>query len=56
MRGSIIAGYIDNEYRRKKMFEKKKRQKCIIDEEKKCNICEYKPICEDREGNYEKMD
>lgn len=49
MQGSVLAGEIDREYRIKKAFEKKKRQKCIIDQEKKCNICAYQSICEDRE-------
>lgn len=49
MRGSAIAREIDREYRIKKAFEKKQRQKCIIDQEKKCNICKYQQICEDKE-------
>lgn len=49
MQGSVLAGEIDREYRIKKSFEKKKRQKCIIDQEKKCDICAYQNICEDRE-------
>lgn len=49
MSRSILAGEIDREYRIKKAFEKKQRQKCIIDKEKKCNICVYQSICEDKE-------
>lgn len=49
MHSSVIAREIDKEYRIKKAFEKKKRQKCIIDKEKKCNICAYQSICEDKE-------
>lgn len=48
-RESIIAREIEREYRIKKAFEKKKRQKCIIDQEKKCDICAYQSICEDKE-------
>lgn len=56
MRGSSLAKVIDSEYRRKKFFENKRRQKCIIDEEKKCNICSYRQVCENKEEDYEKMD
>lgn len=57
MRGSSLAKAIDSEYRRKKFYENKRRQKCIIDEEKKCNICSYRQVCENnKEEDYEKMD
>lgn len=49
MHSSVIAREIDKEYRIKKAFEKKQRQKCIIDQEKKCDICAYQSICEDKE-------
>lgn len=49
MRGSTTAREIDREYKIKRAFEKKQRQKCIIDKEKKCNICAYQSICEDKE-------
>lgn len=48
-RESIIAREIEREYRIKKAFEKKQRQKCIIDKEKKCDACAYQSICEDKE-------
>ena len=37
MRGSIIANYIDNEYRRRKFYENKKRPRCIVDEKRQCD-------------------
>lgn len=40
MRGSIIANYIDDEYRRRKFYENKKRQ---------CDKCKYLNICEDKD-------
>jgi radical SAM protein with 4Fe4S-binding SPASM domain len=49
MRGSIIANYIDDEYRRRKFYENKKRQKCIIDEKRQCEKCKYLNICEDKD-------
>nr|DAF33174.1 MAG TPA: hypothetical protein [Caudoviricetes sp.] len=49
MRGSIIANYIDNEYRRRKFYENKKRQKCIVDEKRQCDKCKYFNICEDKD-------
>lgn len=45
-RGSILASYIDKEYRIKKMFERKKRVNC---KEKMCEKCKYEKICEDIE-------
>lgn len=49
IRGSIIANYIDDEYRRRKFYENKKRQKCIIDEKRQCEKCKYLNICEDKD-------
>lgn len=49
MRGSTTAREIDREYKIKRAFEKKQRQKCIIDKEKKCDECNYQSICENRE-------
>lgn len=49
MRGSIIANYIDSEYRRRKFYENKKRQKCIVDEKRQCEKCKYLNICEDKD-------
>lgn len=43
---SYIANEIDNEYRRRKAYEKAKRQKC---KEKECINCQYSKICEDKE-------
>ena len=45
-RGSIIASYIERDYRIKKAYEKKKRVNCIM---KPCEKCEYEKICEDKD-------
>lgn len=34
MRGSIIASYIDEEYKLRKAYANKKRQKCVVEGEK----------------------
>lgn len=44
MRGSIIASYIDEEYKKKKAYTNKKRQKCV-----------YFEICADMEGNNDEV-
>lgn len=50
MRGSRIASIIDSEYRREQFYKNKvARNKCLIDNLKKCDECKYKEICEDRE-------
>lgn len=49
MNGSILASYIDEEYRIKKSYEKKQRQKCIINDKKQCDKCKYAQICEIKE-------
>lgn len=54
--GSKIAKWVDMEYRRENAYKKKARQKCTIDNEKKCNVCKYSEICENREASYEEMD
>lgn len=51
MRGSILAGQIINEMRREEYYKKKaKRNVCLIDNKKQCDICKYQDICEDKEG------
>lgn len=47
-RGSIIASYIERDYRIKKAYEKKKRVNCIM---KPCEKCEYEKVCEDKEND-----
>lgn len=47
MRGSIIASYIDEEYKLRKAYANKKRQKCIVEGEKQCEKCAYFEICVD---------
>lgn len=49
-RGSKLASYIDQEYKIKKAYERKKRVNC---KEQKCYECEYEKICEDKEENYD---
>lgn len=48
MRGGINASYIDSEYRKRKIYEKRKRQECP---KKECEKCMYRNICEDNEEN-----
>lgn len=49
-KGSIIAGEIIADWKREEYYKKKaKRNKCIVDAKKQCNICKYKEICEDKE-------
>lgn len=50
MKGSIIASYIDEEYKKKKAYTNKKRQKCVVEGEKQCEKCVYFEICADMEG------
>lgn len=47
MRGSIIALYIDEEYKIRKAYANKKRKKCVIEGEKQCEKCVYFEICVD---------
>lgn len=42
--GSIIASYIERDYRIKKAYENRKRVKCMI---KDCEKCQYEKVCED---------
>ena len=44
-KGSIIANYIDQEYRMKKSYAKKKRANCMM---QSCDKCQYEQICEDK--------
>ena len=48
-KGSYIAEAIEREMRREKYYKFKKRQKCIIDEKKQCDVCKFLKICEDAE-------
>ena len=50
MKYSIIASQIDEEYKRRKRYEKRERQNC---KEKHCDNCKYQIICEESEKNYE---
>lgn len=48
-KGSYIAGYIDREYRTRKMYEQRKqRVKC---KEKDCKKCQFQRICEGKNDN-----
>ena len=47
-KGSMIADFIDQEYRIKKAYERKKRVHC---KDKSCEKCQYEEICEDREND-----
>ena len=50
MRGSIIASYIDEEYKIRKAYANKKRQKCVVEGKIQCEKCAYLEICADMEG------
>lgn len=50
MRGSRIAARIEADLRREEFWKNKVvRQKCFIDNEKQCDKCMYREICEDKE-------
>lgn len=49
MKGSWIADNIIRDMRKEKYYKNKKREKCIVDNQKKCTICRYQKICEDAE-------
>ena len=49
---SYIASEIDAEYRRRKVFEKKQREKC----NKSCSECKYERICTETEREDERND
>lgn len=54
MRKGINAAIVDNEYRRKKVYEKKHREKCI---DQDCTNCKYSKICIEGEcGDEKKVD
>lgn len=54
MKGSIIASYIDEEYKKKKAYTNKKRQKCVVEGKIQCEKCAYFEICADiKESNNE---
>ncbi len=53
MQGSIIANEIDREYRLKKYYENKERNKC---KDKSCDKCKAYPVCTEVEENNEEMD
>lgn len=47
-KGSSIAAEIIADLKREEYFKKKiKRNKCIVDSKKQCNICKYREACED---------
>lgn len=56
MKGSIIASYIDEEYKIRKAYANKKRQKCVVEGEKQCEKCAYFEICADARENYDKTE
>lgn len=47
-KGSIIASYIERDYKIKKAYEKKKRENCIA---KACEKCQYEKVCEDEKDD-----
>ena len=44
-RGSKLAMYIEREYKIKKAYERRNREKC---KEKPCEKCKYENICEEK--------
>lgn len=56
MRGSIIASYFDEEYKLRKAYANKKRQKCVVEGEKQCEKCAYFEICVNARENYDKTE
>lgn len=55
MRGSIIASYIDEEYKIRKAYANNKRQKCVVEGEKQCEKCTYFEICADIEESNDEV-
>lgn len=53
MSGSIIANEIDQEYRRKKFYESRNKQKC---KNKSCKECSIKKNCTEGGKDEEKVD
>lgn len=49
MKGSILASEIDREYKIRKIYEKKKRQQCILNNKKQCDKCKYEDVCLNKE-------
>ena len=48
-KGSPIAAEIVADLKREEYFKKlAKRNKCIIDSNKQCDICKYREACEDK--------
>lgn len=48
-KGSTIAAEIIADWKREEYYKKRiKRNKCIVDSKKQCDICKYKEICEER--------
>lgn len=48
-KGSPIAAEIVADLKREEYFKKlAKRNKCIIDSKKQCDICKYREACEDK--------
>lgn len=53
MSRSIIASYIDEEYKRQQYYQKKaEREKC---KDKECIDCKYQEICTSYEDNYKNI-
>lgn len=51
-KGSSIAAEIVSDWKREEYFKKlAKRNKCIIDSKKQCDICKYREACEDNNSN-----
>ena len=48
---SQIADEIVREYKLKKYYENKKRKKCIVDNKKQCDTCNYYEICEEKQNS-----
>lgn len=51
MKGSYIAEAIERDMRREQYYKNKKREKCVVDEKRRCVTCKYQKICEDAEVN-----
>lgn len=48
-KGSTIAAEIIADWKREEYYKKRvKRNQCIVDSKKQCDICKYKEICEER--------
>lgn len=50
MKGSRIADEIMADFNREKYFKQKVvRNNCIVDKEKRCDICKYKDNCDEKD-------